>query len=57
MTALGSAANATSNAKALPTLSPRIQRIGQARSEVWTANLRYRGSVEDRVHHVLADRL
>lgn len=35
----------------------RIQRIGQARSEVWIANLRYRGSVEDRVHNVLADRL
>ena len=35
----------------------RIQRIGQARSEVWIANLRYRDSVEDRVHHVLADRL
>lgn len=35
----------------------RIQRIGQARNEVWIANLRYRGSVEDRVHHVLADRL
>ena len=30
---------------------------GQARSEVWIANLRYRGSVEDRVHNVLADRL
>ncbi len=35
----------------------RIQRIGQARSEVWFANLRYRDSVEDRVHQVLADRL
>ncbi len=35
----------------------RIQRIGQARSEIWIANLRYRGSVEDRVHKVLADRL
>jgi hypothetical protein len=35
----------------------RIQRIGQARSAVWIANLRYRGSVEDRVHQVLADRL
>lgn len=35
----------------------RIQRIGQARSEVWVANLRYRGSVEDRVHAVLAGRL
>lgn len=35
----------------------RIQRIGQARSEIWIANLRYRDSVEDRVHKVLADRL
>src|SRR5438552_3556425 len=35
----------------------RIQRIGQARTEIWIANLRYRGSVEDRVHKVLADRL
>jgi ERCC4-related helicase len=35
----------------------RIQRIGQVRSEVWIANLRYRGSVEDRVHQVLADRM
>lgn len=35
----------------------RIQRIGQARSEIWIANLRYRDSVEDRVHAVLADRL
>ncbi len=34
----------------------RIQRIGQARDEVWIANLRYRDSVEDRVHQVLADR-
>ena len=35
----------------------RIQRIGQARSEICIANLRYRDSVEDRVHQVLADRL
>ena len=35
----------------------RIQRIGQVRTEIWIANLRYRGSVEDRVHQVLADRL
>jgi hypothetical protein len=35
----------------------RIQRIGQVRDEVWIANLRYRGSVEDRVHEVLAGRL
>ena len=35
----------------------RIQRINQVREEVWIANLRYRGSVEDRVHEVLASRL
>jgi hypothetical protein len=35
----------------------RIQRIGHARSKIWSANLRYRDSVEDRVHQVLADRL
>ena len=35
----------------------RIQRIGQARNEIWIANLRYRDSVEDKVHKVLADRL
>jgi len=35
----------------------RIQRIGQSRSEVFVANLRYRDSVEDRVHQVLAERL
>ncbi|MEQ1754681.1 MAG: phospholipase D-like domain-containing anti-phage protein [Micropepsaceae bacterium] len=35
----------------------RIQRIGQIRDEVWIANLRYRDSVEDRVHQVLASRL
>ena len=34
----------------------RIQRIGQARDEIWIAK-RYRDSVEDRVHQVLADRL
>lgn len=35
----------------------RIQRIGQARPEVWLANLRYKDSVEDRVHQLLSDRL
>ncbi len=35
----------------------RIQRIGQIRDEIWIANLRYRDSMEDRVHEVLADRL
>ncbi len=34
-----------------------IQPIGQARSQVWIANLRYSDSVEDKVHKVLADRL
>lgn len=35
----------------------RIQRIGQRYPEVWVANLRYRGSVEDRVHELLSQRL
>ncbi|MBU6289998.1 MAG: helicase SNF2, partial [Chloroflexi bacterium] len=35
----------------------RIQRIGQRHDEVWVANLRYRGSVEDRVHELLSARL
>jgi hypothetical protein len=35
----------------------RIQRIGQNREEVWIANLRYLGSVEDRVHNLLSSRL
>jgi ERCC4-related helicase len=35
----------------------RIQRIGQIREEIWIANLRYRGSVEDRVHNLLSTRL
>jgi SNF2 family DNA or RNA helicase len=35
----------------------RIQRIGQKRREIYIANLRYKDSVEDRVHKVLADRL
>lgn len=35
----------------------RIQRIGQARTEIGIANLHYHGSVEDRVHQVLANRL
>ena len=35
----------------------RIQRIGQARDEVLVYNLRYRGSVEDRVHQLLSARL
>jgi hypothetical protein len=35
----------------------RIQRIGQRFAEVWVANLRYRGSVEDRVHELLSQRL
>lgn len=35
----------------------RIVRIGQPRDQVDLLNLRYRGSVEDRVHRVLAQRL
>ena len=35
----------------------RIVRIGQPRDSVDLLNLRYRGSVEDRVHQVLAQRL
>lgn len=35
----------------------RIQRIGQVRDEVFIANLRYGGSVEDRVHQLLSNRL
>jgi hypothetical protein len=34
-----------------------VDRIGQARNQVWIANLRYRDSVEDKVHRVLAERL
>lgn len=34
----------------------RIQRIGQVYSEVWIYNMRYKGSVEDRVHQLLSDR-
>ena len=35
----------------------RIQRIGQVYDDVWIYNMRYRGSVEDRVHQLLSDRL
>lgn len=35
----------------------RIQRIGQTRSEVDVYNMRYAGSVEDRVHQLLSERL
>ena len=34
-----------------------IQRIGQVRSEVDICNMRYDGSVEDRVHELLSERL
>jgi superfamily II DNA/RNA helicase len=34
----------------------RIQRIGQIYDEVWIYNMRYRGSVEDRVHDLLSQR-
>jgi SNF2 family DNA or RNA helicase len=35
----------------------RIQRIGQEREEVFIYNMRYKDSVEDRVHNLLANRL
>jgi hypothetical protein len=35
----------------------RIQRIGQIRDEVFIFNMRYRDSVEDRVHELLSERL
>jgi superfamily II DNA or RNA helicase len=35
----------------------RIQRIGQKRDTVFIYNMRYRGSVEDRVHQLLSQRL
>ena len=35
----------------------RIQRIGQTRETVYVYNMRYQGSVEDRVHAMLSDRL
>jgi len=34
----------------------RIQRIGQIRDEVWFYNMRYRDSVEDRLHGLLSER-
>lgn len=35
----------------------RIQRIGQVFDEVYIYNMRYKGSVEDRVHSLLSERL
>lgn len=35
----------------------RIQRIGQVYDEVFVYNTRYKGSVEDRVHYILSERL
>ncbi|MCB0784569.1 MAG: DEAD/DEAH box helicase family protein [Flavobacteriales bacterium] len=35
----------------------RIQRIGQARDQVKVYNMRYKDSVEDRVHEILSERL
>jgi len=35
----------------------RIQRIGQLRDTVYIYNMRYQGSVEDKVHHMLSGRL
>jgi hypothetical protein len=35
----------------------RIQRIGQLNANVYIYNMRYKGSVEDRVHYLLSERL
>lgn len=35
----------------------RIQRIGQVYPDVWIYNMRYKDSVEDRVHELLSERL
>ena len=35
----------------------RIQRIGQMYDEIWVYNMRYKDSVEDRVHELLSSRL
>jgi len=35
----------------------RIQRIGQVHEKVWIHNMRYKDSVEDRVHQLLSERL
>ncbi|NJL06110.1 MAG: DEAD/DEAH box helicase family protein [Chloroflexaceae bacterium] len=35
----------------------RIQRMGQQHDVVWIYNMRYADSVEDRVHHLLSERL
>jgi superfamily II DNA/RNA helicase len=35
----------------------RIQRIGQIHDSIYIYNLRYKDSVEDRVHHLLSERL
>jgi len=35
----------------------RIQRIGQRFDEVWIYNMRYKDSIEDRVHKILSERL
>ena len=35
----------------------RIHRIGQLRPEVLICNMRYRGSVEDRIHQLLSERM
>jgi len=34
-----------------------IQRIGQVRDEIYVYNMRYQGSVEDRVHDLLSSRM
>ena len=35
----------------------RIQRIGQLSDEIYIYNMRYKDSIEDRVHELLSDRL
>ena len=35
----------------------RIRRIGQVSDKVWIYNMRYKDSVEDKVHKVLSERL
>ena len=41
----------------LPRRKGRIQRIGQAADKIFIYNMRYKGSVEDKVHSKLSDRL
>ena len=56
-TGSGGSWSATTPTSRLEQRKGRIQRIGQVRSEVDVYNLRYAGSVEDRVHELLSERL